>query len=150
MISSKLPVRGPPWLGPVVIARVSQVTGNPWGEQVRLSLSRSSSATRRSWLYICLIYLGRVHRRHGALLKNPARAESQDAHADTHVHTHAHTVNRHAAHSCAENSPWLIEAALICLLREWMCHRLLVSRQFPLDYASLCQGTQTAGKSELQ
>lgn len=60
---------------------------NPWGEQVRLSLSHSSSATRRSWLYIWLIYLGRVHRRHGALLKNPARAESQRAHTHTRTYT---------------------------------------------------------------
>lgn len=81
--ASKLPWRGPLWIGPLVIARVSQVTLG--GEQVRLSLSHSSSATRRSSLYICLIYLGRVHRRQGALLNNPARAESQ--------HTHTHTVS---------------------------------------------------------
>lgn len=41
------------------------VPGKSWGEQVRLSASPSSSAARRSWLYICLIYLGRVLRRHG-------------------------------------------------------------------------------------
>lgn len=77
----------PPFRWTLLSLRGCHRKPNPWGEQVRLSLSHSLSATRRSKLYIWLIYLGRVHRRHGALLKNPARAEYQCAHA--HV-THAH------------------------------------------------------------
>lgn len=81
--ASKLPWRGPLWIGPLVIARVSQVTLG--GEQVRLSLSHSSSATRRSCYISASSIWGVFTGDKGPLLKNPARGDSQ------HTHAHAHT-----------------------------------------------------------
>lgn len=87
--ASKAPFTWPPlWFGPpVIIAGVSQVSlGVNKCAYLFLTVPQ---LTRRSWLYICFIYLGRVHRRHGALLKNPARTESPHTH--TYTHTRLHT-----------------------------------------------------------